>query len=167
MGPKTPRETLGPEIYKMKHALIAYMDCLWGTVDVINTLRFGDPEILSNNPQVLARMTLLADAVTNQISISEHMSEVLASGLDVLQSIHNNQLQVLNNRLALLAAWLAVLGTAILVPNTLATVFGIPAVSDHLEWHTALLILLVSTVVSVVGVYWFVKSRGLLPKDVE
>ncbi len=49
---------------------------------------------------------------------------MLASGLEVLQSIYNNQLQILNNKLALLGAYLAIIGTALLVPNTIATVAG-------------------------------------------
>lgn len=38
-----------------------------------------------------------------------------------MQSIYNNQLQSLNNRFALVTAYLTVLGTAFLVPNTIAT----------------------------------------------
>jgi magnesium transporter len=36
-----------------------------------------------------------------------------------MQSIYNNQLQSLNNRFALMTAYLTVLGTAFLVPNTI------------------------------------------------
>jgi len=167
MDPMTPRDRLGPNIYKMKHALILYLDSLWATLDVIHTLRYGDAEILTDNNKLLERISALATDVTSQISISEHMSEVLASGLEVLQSIYNNQLQILNNRLALLATWLAIIGTAVLVPNTLATVFGIPSIAEHLEWNIVALILAVSTIVSALGAYWFVKAKGLLPKKVE
>jgi magnesium transporter len=52
------------------------------------------------------------------------MSNVLSSGLEVMQSIYNNQLQNLNNRFALVTAYLTVLGTAFLVPNTIATIAG-------------------------------------------
>lgn len=40
------------------------------------------------------------------------------------QSIYNNQLQNLNNRFALVIAYLTVPGTGLLVPNTIATVAG-------------------------------------------
>jgi len=52
------------------------------------------------------------------------MSNVLSSGLEVRQSIYNNQLQNLNNRYALVTAYLTVLGTGFLVPNTIATIMG-------------------------------------------
>jgi len=41
-----------------------------------------------------------------------------------MQSIYNNQLQSMNNRFALVTAYLTVLGTAFLVPNTIATIAG-------------------------------------------
>ncbi len=74
--------------------------------------------------KLLDRMGFLAEDVSHQIGLAEHMSDVLASGLEVLQSIYNNQLQAMNNRMAYLMTYLTVLGTAVLVPNTLATIFG-------------------------------------------
>jgi len=45
----TPRGLIGPEIYNMKHALISYMDTLWATLDVVNSLRHGDAELISDS----------------------------------------------------------------------------------------------------------------------
>ncbi|MCX6778429.1 MAG: magnesium transporter CorA [Candidatus Micrarchaeota archaeon] len=166
--PKTLRTTLGPQIYQMKHALIGYLNALWSTVDVLNALRYGDPELLTDNEKLLRRITVLTSDVNNQISLAEHLSEVLASGLEVLQSIYNNQLQILNNKMALLVAYLTVIGTALLVPNTIATVMSNPAFQmgpQDVGWYTALI--LVSTVVSTVVAYWWVKSRGWMPSSVE
>ena len=96
------------------------------------------------------------------------MSEVLASGLEVLQSIYNNQLQNLNNRLALVMTYLTIIGTAVLVPNTLATMLS-NAVWDigpkDLGWYLALMI--GATVVATGLVYWWVKKRGWIPKKME
>lgn len=165
MDPTTPRDKLGPQIYKMKHALIEYLDSLWATLEVLNTLRYGDAEVLTNDKELLDRASVLAAAVTNQISISEHMSEVLASGLEVLQSIYNNQLQILNNRLSQLVAWLTVLGTAVLVPNTLGTIYGIPSVSEHLNWPFISSTLIISTILSAWVAYMVVRAK--LPKTVN
>jgi len=163
MDPQTPRERLGSEIYKMKHALISHLNSLWATLDVINSLRYGDAEILTDNPHLLVKITIIANDITNQISLSEHMSEVLASGLEVLQSIYNNQLQVLNNKLAFVATWLAILGTAVLVPNTLATVFGIPTIAEHFSWQAVAVILVVSSILSGALMYWFMGRKGWIP----
>ena len=168
LDPLTPRGVIAPDIYNMKHALISYLDALWATLDVINCLRHGDAELVTDNQKLLGRIGILSDDINRHISLSEHMSEVLASGLEVLQSIYNNQLQILNNRLAFVMTWLTILGTAVLVPNTLATVMGNAAFNmgpgDRL-WYISLLI--ISTIISTWIAYWWVKKKGLLPTNVE
>lgn len=164
----TPREEMGSDIHAMKHALITYLGGLWESVDVLNSLRYGDPELLTDDPKLLERLNGLSVEVSNQIGLGEHLSEVLASGLEVMQSIYNNQLQILNNKLAMLAAYLAIIGTAVLVPNTLATALSNPAFNlgtkDAL-WFSVLLI--ASTLVATYCVYWWVKSKGMLPESVR
>ncbi len=163
--PKAPREKLGLEIYQMKHALITYLDALWETVDVIHALRYGDAALIASDLGLLNKMSMLAEDVNHQLGLSEHMSEVLASGLEVLQSIYNNQLQVLNNRLALVMTYLTILGTAVLVPNTLATIFGNSAFAmeaSDIGWYVALL---VASTILATGLAWlWVKKMGWLPK---
>ncbi len=164
----TPRGLIGPEIYNMKHALISYMDTLWATLDVVNSLRHGDAELISDSPKLLARLGILSDDVNRHIALSEHMSDVLASGLEVLQSIYNNQLQILNNRLALVMTWLTILGTAVLVPNTLATVFSNPAYEMGPKDKVGYTIMLIAaTIFSTWIAYWWIKKKGLLPFKVD
>jgi magnesium transporter len=167
MDPATPRTKLGPQIYGMKHALIVYLDALWETVDVLHDVRYGDAELLSDNPQLLQEVTLLTDNVNNQIGLAEHLSEVLASGLEVLQSIYNNQLQVFNNRMALIMTYLTILGTAVLVPNTLATIFSNPAFNmgpEDMGWYVTMLVS--TTVLSTILAFWWVRRRKM-PKIAE
>jgi magnesium transporter len=168
MNPETPRNILGPEIYGMKHALISYLNALWETVDVLHDVRYGDAEIISDDTHILEQMGLLAEDVRQQIGLAEHLSEVLASGLEVLQSIYNNQLQVLNNRMAMIMTYLTILGTAVLVPNTLATVFGNTAFAmtpDDRGWYIALLV--VSTVLATGLAFWWARRSGWFPKKMD
>lgn len=163
-NPKTPRDEIGKDIHSMKHALITYLCGLWAVIDVLNALRYGDAELLSNDSKLLGRLGSLASEVNLQIGLAEHLSEVLASGLEVVQSIYNNQLQVLNNKLALLVAYLTILGTAVLVPNTIGTVLSNPVYAlqpKDAGWFTLLIIF--STVVSTVIAYLWVKKKNLLP----
>jgi len=162
-----PRTEIGDEIYKMKHALITYLNTLWASWDVINSLRYGDAEIITDNQKLLQRIGILGDDINRQIALSEHMSEVLASGLEVLQTIYNNQLQMLNNRLAFIATWLGVLATAGLVPNTLATVFGIGKINDLIDWPWILTILIISTIVCTYIMYLFFKKKEWFPPKME
>ena len=168
MDPETPRSKLGPEIYKMKHALIVYLSALWVSLDVINNLRYGDATLITDDDEILNRIELLSSDLNRQIGLSEHMSEVLASGLEVLQSIYNNQLQVLNNRMAYGITYLTIIGTAVLVPNTIATVLSNPAFNmtgkDEV-WYLGLII--GSTVISTALAYWWVRSQKWFPKNLD
>ncbi|MBE3123113.1 MAG: magnesium transporter CorA [Thermoplasmata archaeon] len=165
--PKAPRTEIGNDIYKMKHALITYLNTLWASWDVINSLRYGDAETITDNPKLLQRIGILGDDINRQIALSEHMSEVLASGLEVLQTIYNNQLQMLNNRLAFIATWLAVLATAGLVPNTLATIFGIGKINDLIDWPWIITILILSTIICTYLMYLLFKKKEWLPPKSE
>lgn len=161
MDPATPRETLGPKIYEMKHALVVYLNALWQTVDVFHALRYGDADLITDNVRLLHRMSLQADDINHQISLAEHMSDVMASGLEVLQTIYNNQLQALNNRLARVMAYLTVAGTALLVPNTIATIMGSSAFdlqTEDMWWYIVLLA--GSTIISTYLVWLWVRKLG-------
>jgi magnesium transporter len=163
LDPKTPRMEVGKQIYNLKHTLITYLNTLWRTLDVLHNLRYGDAQLVSDNPKMLAQIGLLVEDVNRQISLSEHMSEVLASGLEVLQAIYNNQLQILNNRMALTITWLTVLGTAVLVPNTLATIFGYVF---NLDWRLqlwTLTVMFVATGLATYLAYWWVTRKVQLP----
>lgn len=161
---ETPRVQLGIEIYEMKHALIVYLNALWETVDVLHALRYGDAELITSDPSLLNKMTVLTDDVNRQIALSEHMSDVLASGMEVLQSIYNNQLQVLNNRMSMVIVYLTIVGTAVLVPNTIATIMSNAAFDmspRDLGWYVGLLV--ATTIGATAAAYWWVKKKGWLP----
>jgi magnesium transporter len=166
--PKTPRTVLGPKIHQMKHALIMYLGGLWTTVDVLNSLRYGDADLITDSPKLLNKLSGLLGEVNSHIGLAEHLSEVLASGLEALQSIYNNQLQVLNNRLALMVGYLTIIGTALLVPNTIATIAGnqmFPFTQEHINAYLALII--GSTIVATLVSWYAVKKLGLLPSSPE
>jgi magnesium transporter len=166
---KAPRVEIGEDIYKMKHALITYLNTLWSSWDVINSLRYGDAETISDNQKILQRIGILGDDISRQIALSEHMSEVLASGLEVLQTIYNNQLQMLNNRLAFVATWLAVLATAVMVPNTIASIFGmnVPEIYGSVDWRWLVFLLVSSTVLSTYLMYVILRKKGWMPHNVD
>jgi magnesium transporter len=168
MNSTTDRTTLAPKIYEMKHALITYMNALWDSVDVLHALRYGDAELITNDEKLLNILSVMTDEVKSQIGLAEHMSEVLASGLEVMQTIYNNQLQSLNNRLALVMTYLTIVGTAVLVPNTLATILGNTVFNfgpEDLWWY--LLLLIGATVIATFGVWWWLRKMGWLPRRKE
>ena len=152
----------------MKHALITYMNALWETVDVLHAMRYGDAELLTNDEKMLNMISMMTDEVKGQIGLAEHMSEVLASGLEVMQSIYNNQLQILNNRFSLVITYLTIVGTAVLVPNTLATILGDPVWEigpQDLWWY--LILLIGGTIFATWAMWWWLKKKGWMPKKPE
>ena len=94
-----PRTDVGDQIVQMKHALIFYLSGLWETSDTLSSLRNGGANLMSDEAQVLDKIGILVREIRDQLSLAEHLSEVLASGLECLQSIFNNQLQEKNNLL--------------------------------------------------------------------
>lgn len=90
---------VGDQIYHLRQTLVKYLSCLWATSDNLNSLRYGDANLISDDPQVLDKIGSLQNEVHQQLSFAEHISDVLASGLESLQSIYNNQLQDKNNLL--------------------------------------------------------------------
>ncbi|OGS44464.1 MAG: hypothetical protein A3K76_03425 [Euryarchaeota archaeon RBG_13_57_23] len=165
LDPTSTRMEVGKQIYELKHTLITYLNTLWRTLDVLHSLRFGDAQLVSDSPKMLSLIQLLVEDTNRQISLSEHMSEVLASGLEVLQALYNNQLQILNNRMALTITWLTVLGTAVLVPNTLATIFGFVFNLEEKWAIWTLCVLVIATVTSTLLAYWWVRRWVQLPRN--
>jgi len=152
------KKRIAHDIYRMKHVLIDYLNVLWASKDVVDSLRYGDADLITNDEKLLGRIGILSDNIDRHIELSEQMSNVLSSGLEVMQSIYNNQLQTMNNRFALVTAYLTVLGTAFLVPNTIATIAGSGVMEGTMAaqwWYVPLLA--VSTVVAtLVSLLWVV-----------
>ncbi|MGA2918051.1 CorA family divalent cation transporter [Methanoregula sp.] len=151
------KKKIAHDIYRMKHVLIDYLNVLWATKDVVDSLRYGDADLITNDEKLLGRIGILSNNIDRHIELTEQMSNVLASGLEVMQSIYNNQLQSLNNRFALVTAYLTVLGTAFLVPNTIATIAGSGVMGGTMAaqwWYVPLLIVstLVATLTSLLWV---------------
>jgi len=182
MDPGTDRTQLAPKIYDMKHALIVYMNSLWESVDVLHTIRYGDAELLTDDEKILNRVSALVDEVKSQLALSEHMSEVLASGIEATQAIYNNALTVsnnqltiannqltkLNNRFALLAAYLAVVGTALLIPNTIATMLGNSVwVYGPQDLWLYLTLIIGATLIGSLIMWLWIRRQNFLPKNKE
>jgi magnesium transporter len=176
------KSTLGPKIYEMKHALIIYMNALWESVDVLQGIRYGDAELLTDDPKLVNMFTGMVEQVKSQIALSEHMSEVLASGIEATQSIYNNQLTIannqltvsnnkltlLNNRLSKIIAYLTIIGTAILIPNTIATILSNSVWvlgPDFLPQY--LLLMTTSTVAGCLLMWVWIKKTGLMNHEKE
>jgi magnesium transporter len=152
----------GRYIFGVKHSLILYLAALWRSLDLLNRLRHGDAELISDNPKALQRINNLALDLTKHISLTEHTSEVLISGTTVLQTLYNNQLLKINNRFVFVLTWMTIIGTAVLVPNTIATIiaYALSIPPEHLWWTS--IIMVTTTVVATIGAYIGIMSKFTL-----
>lgn len=155
---KVAKRKVAHDIYRMKHVLIDYLNVLWATKDVVDSLRYGDADLITNDEKLLGRIGILSDNIDRHIELSEQMSNVLSSGLEVMQSIYNNQLQTMNNRFALVTAYLTVLGTAALVPNTIATIAGSGVMEGTMaaQWWYIPMLVATTVIATLVSLLWVV-----------
>ena len=86
--------------------------------------------------------------------MAENVLEVISTGITAINTESSNQLTKL-------IVWLTVAATAVLVPNTLATVFGIPDL--HISYIWVIPILIIATTISIVITYRWTKQYRVLP----
>ncbi len=150
-----PRD-LSVEMSNIKTSVMRFLNAIWATHTTVHSLRYGDPDMVSDNDAILAKFDVILAGLERQIEMSEHVLAVLTAGMNVLQT-------EVSNKLGSFLLWLTVIGTAILVPNTLATLYGaFPAPED--ASLPRLLALVVSTVGATYGTYWFVHKWWQRPR---
>jgi magnesium transporter len=110
--------------------------------------------MLSDDDDVLEKFEVILGTLDRQIQMAENVMEVISTGITVIQTESSN-------RLTKLIVWLTVAATAVLVPNTLATIFGIPDLEISYTWVIPVLIL--ATVFSIVVTYRWTKQYRVLP----
>ena len=64
---KLAKKRIAHDIYNMKHVLIDYLNVLWATKDVIDSLRYGDADLITNNEKLLGRIGILSDNIDRHI----------------------------------------------------------------------------------------------------
>jgi magnesium transporter len=69
--------------------------------------------------------------------------------------------------MALVITWLTILGTAVLVPNTLATIFGFAFGIDQSTLLWTMLVLVIATLNATLLAYWWVMRRVNLPANAD
>ena len=114
----TMSKDVAAEMSKIKRAIITFLTAIWATHTTVHSLRYGDPEMLSDKDEILSRFDIILADLDRQIQLAEQVMEVLSTGVNAIQTN-------ITNRLSMIILWLTVIGTAVLVPNTLATIFAI------------------------------------------
>ena len=157
-GSRQIERDLSLELSNMKTSLLTFLNAVWATYDTVHNLKYGDADMVSDDDAILAKFEVILGRLDRQIQMAENVMQMIATGINVIQT------QV-SNKLALLVVWFTVAGTAVLVPNTLATVFSIfPDHQDNFSWMLPTIIL--STIGSAFVTWkytkrWRVRSFGI------
>ena len=157
-GSRQIERDLSVELSNMKTSLLMFLNAVWATYDTVHNLKYGDADMVSDDDAVLAKFEVILSRLDRQIQMAENLMQMIATSINVIQT------QV-SNKLTILVVWFTVAGTAVLVPNTLATVFSIfPDHQANLSWMLPTIV--ISTIVSAFFAYrytkrWRMKSFGM------
>ena len=153
-GPRQVERDVGFEISNMKRSLLTFLNAVWATHDTVSSIKYGDPDMVTDDDDILEKFEVILGRLDRQIQMAENVMEVISTGVTIIQA-------ETSNKLTKLIVWLTVAATAVLVPNTVATIFGIPDL--QLSWSWVAPILIISTIISAVVTYRWTKQFRVNP----
>lgn len=143
------KRDLSLELSNMKRSVLTFLNAIWATHDIIRNVKYGDSEMLTDDDDVLEKFEVILSRLDRQIQTAENVMDVISTGMIVIQT-------ETSNKLTTLIVWLTVVATAVLVPNTLATIFGIPNL--HTQFTLIIPILITATALSTIITYRYTKE---------
>ena len=153
-GSRQITRDLSLELSNMKRSVLSFLNAVWATHDVVRNLKYGDPDMVSDDDDILEKFEVVLATLDRQIQMAENVLEVISTGITAINTESSNQLTKL-------IVWLTVAATAVLVPNTLATIFGIPDLNITYTW--VIPVLIIATVISSVLTYAWTKQYRVFP----
>lgn len=154
-GSRQVERDLSLELSDMKTSLLTFLNAVWATYDTVHNLKYGDADMVSDDSAILAKFEVILGRLDRQIQMSENVMQMIATSFNVLQT-------EVTNKMTILIIWWTVAGTAELVPNTIATVFGLfPNHEQNFSWILSTIIGSAALATSVTYLYvrrWFGKS---------
>ncbi len=158
-------------IFRLKRALIANNKVAWHGRELVMNFKKGVVSFVDSTHAFLPLYDDLYDDLVYQLDISETLREVLTDSLNIHVSVISNNLNRSIQRLTHVTVVLTVLATAALVPNTVATIFGIPYLPIKADstysflgaslypWQIMLLLILILTILPA-ALLWFYWKRA-------
>ena len=153
-GARQISRDLSLELSNMKRSVLSFLNAVWATHDIVRNIKYGDPDMVSDDDDVLEKFEVVLATLDRQIQMAENVLEVISTGITAINTESSNQLTKL-------IVWLTVAATAVLVPNTLATIFGIPDLDISFTW--VIPVLIIATIISSVITYIWTKQYRVLP----
>jgi magnesium transporter len=126
-GSRQVTRDISLELSNMKTSLLTFLNAIWASYDTVHNLKYGDAELVSDDEVILGKFEVILGRLDRQIQMSENVMQMVATGANVVQT-------EVTNKVTILIIWWTVAGTAELVPNTIATVFGLYPNHEAVFW---------------------------------
>src|SRR5579885_3360975 len=157
-GSRQVTRDISLELSSMKTSLLTFLNAIWASYDTVHNLKYGDADLVSDDEVILAKFEVILGRLDRQIQMSENVMHMVATGANVVQT-------EVTNKVTILIIWWTVAGTAELVPNTIATVFGLYPNHELMFWPIVSTILGSAGLATAVAYFYvrkfFGKSLGL------
>ena len=138
------------ELSDMKTSLLTFLNAVWASYDTVHNLKYGDADMVSDDEIILGKFEVILGRLDRQIQMAENVMQMVATGVNVVQA-------EVTNKVTIFIIWWTVAGTAALVPNTLATVFGLYPNHEQLFGPISYGLVL-STILSAAFAYHYVRK---------
>ncbi len=163
------------ELFEIRRALLALNKVFWHTREFLFDLRLEKVANLAPGESARKSLEMAANEVIYAIDMNATYREILTDALDVHHAVVANRINERIKSLTYVTVLLTVLATVVLIPNTVATIFGIPyfpiTASSALDiggmsfpaWELVLFVLVLSAIIpAFLTLNWW---RGLRKKE--
>lgn len=158
-----------PSLFSLKRKLVRYNKFFWRQRELIFELKNNQVAFFEPSRELKGRLDELFNAILFDINSIETLREILSDTLDLYHTVISNRINETIKRLTLVTVVLTIVATVSMVPNTIATIFGIPYFPWKAEvavleaggiaiypWEAILgLIVFFSVVPAVILFYWW------------
>ncbi|MGI0075388.1 MAG: CorA family divalent cation transporter, partial [Nitrosotalea sp.] len=149
-GSRQVTRDISLELSNVRTSLLTFLNATWASYDTVHNLKYGDAEMVSDDEVILAKFEVILGRLDRQIQMSENIMQMVATGVNVVQT-------EVTNKVTILIIWWTVAGTAELVPNTIATVFGLYPNHETVFWPIVTTVLTSAALATAVA-YFYVKK---------
>jgi len=149
-GSRQVTRDISLELSNVRTSLLTFLNATWASYDTVHNLKYGDAEMVSDDEVILAKFEVILGRLDRQIQMSENIMQMVATGVNVVQT-------EVTNKVTILIIWWTVAGTAELVPNTIATVFGLYPNHEIVFWPIVTTVVTSAALATAVA-YFYVKK---------
>ncbi len=159
------------EIVTLKRNLFKMSRRFWASAKIVFLLRKGlTPIHLDEDSKT--RLDDVYDTFIHQIDIITTQHEMVSDILTIYTTKASNEISKRVKKLTYITLVLTGIGAVLTVPNTIATIFGIPyfprdlGFGEGIAWEFILALLAISTIISAGLLYKYWKKQGLKDESI-